>query len=43
VNAPGASDPDLSYVPQRGQARPARPDEHGVPDLRAARTLEVQP
>jgi nitrite reductase (NADH) large subunit len=45
VNAPGAADPDLAYVPERGQARPARPGEHGVPDLRAARstTLEVTP
>jgi nitrite reductase (NADH) large subunit len=43
VNAPGIGDPDLAYVPERGQARPARADEHGVPDLRTARTLEVLP
>ncbi len=43
VNAPGVPDPDLAYVPERGQARPARPGEHGVPDLRTARALETQP
>jgi nitrite reductase (NADH) large subunit len=43
VNAPGVGDPDLAYVPERGQARPARPGEHGVPDLRTARALETQP
>lgn len=41
VNAPEAADPDLAYVPERGQARPARPGEQGHPDLRVARTLEV--
>ncbi|MEV7971817.1 nitrite reductase large subunit NirB [Cellulomonas sp. NPDC089187] len=41
VNDPEASDPDLAYVAERGQARPARPGEQGHPDLRIARTLEV--
>ncbi|RMI09079.1 nitrite reductase large subunit NirB [Cellulomonas triticagri] len=43
VNAPGQPDPDLSYVPERGQARPARAGEHGVPDLRAARSAAAAP
>jgi nitrite reductase (NADH) large subunit len=48
VNAPGLGDPDLAYVPERGQARPARAGETGVPDLRSARAarpvpLEVAP
>jgi nitrite reductase (NADH) large subunit len=48
VNAPGLGDPDLAYVPERGQARPARPGEAGSPDLLTARsagtaTLEVAP
>lgn len=43
LNDPDAADPDLAYVPQRGQARPARPGEHGHHDLRVARTLEEAP
>ncbi|MFF1528851.1 nitrite reductase large subunit NirB [Cellulomonas sp. NPDC058312] len=47
VNAPDAGDPDLAYVAERGQARPARPGETGAPDLRTARravpVLEVTP
>lgn len=42
VNAPDTGDPDLAYVAERGQARPARPGEHGHHDPRVARTLEVQ-
>ena len=41
VNAPDRSDPDLSYVPERGQARPARPGERGHPDLRSARAART--
>ncbi len=40
VNAPDQSDPDLAYVTERGQSRPARP---GEPVLVAGPTLEVAP
>ncbi|WP_087486267.1 nitrite reductase large subunit NirB [Brachybacterium massiliense] len=43
VNAPATPDPGLAYVPERGQVRPARPEEreaHGV--LIAGTTLEVR-
>ncbi|UCN15417.1 nitrite reductase large subunit NirB [Cellulomonas iranensis] len=42
VNAPDATDTDLSYVPVRGQARPARPDEQGYPDLLSARAAGTE-
>lgn len=29
VNAPGTPDPAVTFVPERGQIRPARPDEDG--------------
>ncbi|MGP9537253.1 nitrite reductase large subunit NirB [Brachybacterium sp. AOP43-C2-M15] len=43
VNAPTTPDPDLAYVPERGQVRPARPEERedgGI--LIAGTTLEVR-
>ena len=47
VNAPEVPDPSLAYVPERGQARPATPDERaaaerGEPVLVAGTTLEVR-
>jgi len=47
VNAPEVPDPSLAYVPERGQARPATPDERaaagrGEPVLVAGSTLEVR-
>jgi len=47
VNAPDVADPSLAYVPQRGQARPATPDERaaadrGEPVLVAGSVLEVR-
>ncbi len=42
VNAPDAFDPDLSYVPERGQMRPARAGEVGDPNPVIARTLHVR-
>lgn len=47
VNAPDVADPSLAYVPERGQARPATPDERaaagrGEPVLVAGTTLEVR-
>ncbi|GIG28846.1 nitrite reductase large subunit NirB [Cellulomonas marina] len=43
VNAPDAADPDLTYVPERGQRRPATPAERaaGGAVLVAGPTLEV--
>jgi nitrite reductase (NADH) large subunit len=40
INAPDASDPDLAYVSERGQRRPARPEERVT--LIAGTTLEVR-
>lgn len=47
VNAPDLPDPSLAYVPERGQARPATPEERaaaerGEPVLVAGSTLEVR-
>ncbi|MBB5832873.1 nitrite reductase large subunit NirB [Brachybacterium aquaticum] len=43
VNAPTTPDPDLAYVPERGQARPARPEERTDSRvLIAGTTLEVR-
>ncbi|MGW1727778.1 nitrite reductase large subunit NirB [Streptomyces sp. NPDC002306] len=45
VNAPGTPDPAVTFVPERGQIRPARPDEHGTvlaPALIAGARLEVR-
>ncbi|GAA1913238.1 nitrite reductase large subunit NirB [Nocardioides marmoribigeumensis] len=39
LNAPDVADPDLAYVDERGQRRPARPDER---PLIAGATLEVR-
>jgi len=39
LNAPDLADPDLAYVPERGQRRPARPEER---PLIAGATLEVR-
>jgi nitrite reductase (NADH) large subunit len=39
VNAPGAEDPSIARVPERGQSRPARPEERV---LVAGPTLEVR-
>ncbi|MFJ9694802.1 nitrite reductase large subunit NirB [Kitasatospora sp. NPDC101183] len=45
VNAPGAPDPAVTFVPERGQIRPARPGEAGrtldAPVLVAGARLEV--
>jgi nitrite reductase (NADH) large subunit len=40
VNAPDTPDPDLAYVPERGQRRPATPEERSV--LVAGPSLEVR-
>ncbi len=43
VNAPSTPDPSLAYVPERGQRRPARPDEvAGGATLVAGPRLEVR-
>ncbi len=46
VNAPRTADPSLAYVPERGQVRPAFPDERATavpePVLVAGATLEVR-
>ena len=43
VNAPATPDPSLAYVPERGQVRPARPDERRSGQvLLAGTTLEVR-
>ncbi|MGV9264753.1 nitrite reductase large subunit NirB [Kitasatospora sp. NPDC003701] len=45
VNAPGTPDPAVTFVPERGQIRPARPDEDGrilAPALIAGPRLEVR-
>jgi nitrite reductase (NADH) large subunit len=45
VNAPGTPDPAVTFVPERGQIRPARPDEDGrilAPALVAGPRLEVR-
>ncbi|WP_042434843.1 nitrite reductase large subunit NirB [Streptacidiphilus anmyonensis] len=45
VNAPGTPDPAVTFVPERGQIRPARPDEDGrilTPALVAGPRLEVR-
>lgn len=43
VNAPTTADPDLAYVPERGQRRPARPEERVEGNvLIAGTTLEVR-
>jgi nitrite reductase (NADH) large subunit len=41
VNAPGTADPSIVVVPERGQIRPARPEERPEPALVAGPTLEV--
>ncbi|MEU9604658.1 nitrite reductase large subunit NirB [Streptomyces sp. NPDC048057] len=41
VNAPGTPDPAVTFVPERGQVRPARADEDGRPLVAGAR-LEVR-
>lgn len=43
VNAPQAHDESLAYVAERGQARPARPDERTSAVLIAGTTLGVRP
>ena len=40
VNAPGTADPDLAYVPERGQRRPATSEERAV--LVAGGTLPIR-
>ena len=43
VNAPTTPDPGLAHVPERGQLRPARPEERGdARVLIAGTTLEVR-
>ncbi|MFE7313437.1 nitrite reductase large subunit NirB [Streptomyces sp. NPDC057555] len=45
VNAPGTPDPAVTFVPERGQIRPARPGEDGhplTPALVAGPRLEVR-
>ncbi|WP_051943294.1 nitrite reductase large subunit NirB [Streptacidiphilus rugosus] len=45
VNAPGTPDPAVTFVPERGQIRPARPEEDGrilSPALVAGPRLEVR-
>jgi nitrite reductase (NADH) large subunit len=43
VNAPTTPDPGLAHVPERGQIRPARPEERdGDSVLIAGTTLEVR-
>ncbi len=43
VNAPATPDPGLAHVPERGQIRPARPEERdGDSVLIAGTTLEVR-
>jgi nitrite reductase (NADH) large subunit len=45
VNAPGTPDPAVTFVPERGQIRPARPHEDGrilTPALVAGPRLEVR-
>ncbi|WME22872.1 nitrite reductase large subunit NirB [Brachybacterium sp. GU-2] len=43
VNAPATPDPGLAHVPERGQIRPARPEERGSDSvLIAGTTLEVR-
>ncbi|WP_328470685.1 nitrite reductase large subunit NirB [Streptomyces sp. NBC_00448] len=45
VNAPGTPDPTVTFVPERGQVRPARPGEDGrilTPALVAGPRLEVR-
>lgn len=45
VNAPGTPDPAVTFVPERGQIRPARPEEDGrilIPALIAGPRLEVR-
>ncbi|RAG83535.1 nitrite reductase (NAD(P)H) [Streptacidiphilus pinicola] len=45
VNAPGTPDPAVTFVPERGQIRPARPEEDGrilTPALVAGPRLEVR-
>ena len=42
VNAPTTPDPSLTYVPERGQRRPARPDELAEPTLVSGPRLEVR-
>lgn len=40
INAPGVADPDLAWVPERGQMRPANEmDQHTAPDPVRARAL----
>ncbi|MCW2714364.1 MAG: nitrite reductase large subunit, partial [Frankiales bacterium] len=40
VNAPEIPDPSITFVQERGQVRPARPDEKG-PTFLAGPVLEV--
>ncbi|MGO3210258.1 MAG: nitrite reductase large subunit NirB [Brachybacterium sp.] len=42
VNAPTTPDPGLAFVPERGQVRPARPEERTGGILIAGTTLEVR-
>lgn len=42
INAPEAGDPDLAYVEERGQRRPARADERAGATLIAPARLEVR-
>ena len=42
VNEPGTADPSLAYVEERGQRRPATPDERRSGVLVAGPTLEVR-
>ena len=42
VNAPDAADPDLAFVPERGQVRPAgEHDTQTYPDPRTARDVAL--
>lgn len=43
VNAPGTPDPAVTFVPERGQIRPARPDEDGHVLPAPAPVLVVSP
>ncbi|MFV0407552.1 MAG: nitrite reductase large subunit NirB [Propioniciclava sp.] len=42
VNAPDTADPDLAYVPERGQKRPATLAERGDPVLVSGPTIPVE-
>jgi len=41
INAPGTPDPSISFVTERGQIRPAAPDEGRAPVLVASASIPV--